>query len=107
MDAQKELGKGKLDKAAEKVRDFAEQLDKEAGKGRVAPGRRGSVARWRFLHLGHARQRRNLHADANAVSDSDVHAHARTQAMKTSPLSPFAIPQFSFSSSNSQPHSPL
>ncbi|HLB45738.1 MAG TPA: hypothetical protein VJL59_01810, partial [Anaerolineales bacterium] len=32
-----ELTKGKPDKAAEKVWDFVEQLDKEVKKGRVAP----------------------------------------------------------------------
>jgi len=37
VEAQKELTKGKPDKAAEKLWDFVEQLDKESGKGRTAP----------------------------------------------------------------------
>ncbi len=37
VEAQKEFDKGKRDKAAEKVWDFVEQLDKEAVKGRVDP----------------------------------------------------------------------
>ncbi len=36
-EGQKEFDKGKPDKAAENVWDFVEQLDKEAGKGRVVP----------------------------------------------------------------------
>lgn len=36
VEAQKELDRGKTDKAAKKVWDLVEQLDKEAGKGRIA-----------------------------------------------------------------------